>query len=260
MELDISDILADVHSSSLSQQDQLASTAHLDHQQLTRLWTSERTCPDILPWPTELMQRVMARVQAQIARIEDLAAGIVPTNMPGHGGSGSGTGTGNQNLNLTLSILQTDLSRTQFLVRSLLRQRLAKLTKHAAYYLAQLSAAETKETLLSPAEAEFLRGHQALLAGLYGASFLEAFPAQLRRLDDTAGGVSMVEGPEGKASVFVRCLSERWGRNGEGEGEGEDDDDDEGGGGGLRMRRGDVWVVRWEDVKKGVLGGNLELL
>lgn len=257
MELDISDILADVHSSSLSPQDQLASTAHLDHQQLTRLWTSERTCPDILPWPTELMQRVMARVQAQIARIEDLAAGIVPTNMPGHGGSGtgSGTGTGNQNLNLTLSILQTDLSRTQFLVRSLLRQRLAKLTKHAAYYLAQLSAAETKETLLSPAEAEFLRGHQALLAGLYGASFLEAFPAQLRRLDDTAGGVSMVEGPEGKASVFVRCLSERWGRSGEGE-----DDDDDGGGGGLRMRRGDVWVVRWEDVKKGVLSGSLELL
>lgn len=201
------------------------------------------------------MQRVMARVQAQIARIEDLAAGIVPTNMPGHGGSGSGTG--NQNLNLTLSILQTDLSRTQFLVRSLLRQRLAKLTKHAAYYLAQLSAAETKETLLSPAEAEFLRGHQALLAGLYGASFLEAFPAQLRRLDDTAGGVSMVEGPEGKASVFVRCLSERWGRSGEGE---DDDDDDGGGGGGLRMRRGDVWVVRWEDVKKGVLGGSLELL
>jgi GINS complex subunit 4 len=256
MELDISDILAEVHSSSLSPQDQLASTANLDHQQLTRLWTSERTCPDILPWPTELMQRVMARVQAQIVRIEDLAAGIVPTNMPGH--SGSGTSTGNQNLNLTLSILQTDLSRTQFLVRSLLRQRLAKLTKHAAYYLAQLSAAETKETLLSPAEAQFLRGHQALLAGLYGASFLEAFPAQLRRLDDMAGGVSMVEGPEGKASVFVRCLSERWGRSGGGEDE--EDDGDGGGGGGLRMRRGDVWVVRWEDVKKGVLDGSLELL
>jgi GINS complex subunit 4 len=259
MELDISDILADVHSSSLSPQEQLASTAHLDHQQLTRLWISERTCPDILPWPTELMQRVMARVQAQITRIEDLAAGIVPTNMPGHSGSGSGTGTGNQNLNLTLSILQTDLSRTQFLVRSLLRQRLAKLTKYAAYYLAQLNAAETKETLLSPAEVEFLRGHQALLAGLYGASFLEAFPAQLQRLDDTAGGVSMVEGPEGKANVFVRCLSERWGRSVGGEDE-EEDDDGGGGGGGLRMRRGEVWVVRWEDVKKGVLSGSLELL
>lgn len=250
MDLDISDILADVHSASLSAQDHLASTAHLDHQQLTRLWTSERTCPDLLPWPTELMQRVMARVRAQITHIEDLAGGIVPTNFA--------SGTGNQNLNLTLSILQTDLSRTQFVVRSLLRQRLAKLTKHAAYYLAQLDGAE-KDTmlLLSPAEGEFLRKHQALLGGLYGASFLEAFPAPLRRLDDTAGGVSMVEGPEGKTCVLVRCLSERWG------GEEQEDDDEEeerGGSGGLRMRRGDVWVVRWQDVKKGVLDGNLELL
>ena len=246
MDLDISDILADVHSSSLSSQEHLASTAHLDHQQLTRLWTSERACPDILPWPTELMQRVMSRVRAQIRRIEDLAAGIVPTNTAGN--------AGNQNLNLTLSILQTDLSRTQFLVRSLLRQRLVKLTQHAAYYLTQLTA-DTKETLLSPSEVEFLRGHQALLGGLYGASFLEAFPAQLRRLDDTAGGVSMVEGPEGKGSVFVRCLGERWDSDG-----GEDEDEDPDRGGGLRMRRGQVWVVRWEDVKKGVLEGSLELL
>ena len=129
-----------------------------------------------------------------------------------------------------------------------------KLTKHAAYYLTQLNA-DTKETLLSPSEVEFLRGHQALLGGLYGASFLEAFPAQLRRLDDTAGGVSMVDGPERKGSVFVRCLSETWESDG-----GEDEDDDPGGGGGLRMRRGEVWVARWEDVKKGVLGGSLELL
>jgi GINS complex subunit 4 len=249
MDLDISDILADVHSSSVSSHDHLASTAHLDHQQLTRLWTSERTCPDVLPWPTELMQRVMSRIRAQITRIEDLAAGIVPTNL-------SRASSGNQNLNLTLSILQTDLSRTQFLIRSLLRQRLAKLTKHASYYLTQLNA-DTKADLLSPSEAEFLRGHQVLLAGLYGASFLEAFPAQLRRLDDTAGGVSMVEGPEGKRCVIVRCLSEVWGGE---DRDGDEDEDSTSGGEGLRMRRAEVWVVRWEDVKKGVLDGSLELL
>jgi hypothetical protein len=28
----------------------------------------------------------------------------------------------------------------------------------------------------------------------------------------------------------------------------------------LRMRRGEVWAVRWEDVWKGVLEGELELL
>ena len=253
MDLDISDILADIHSPEPLSQSHLTSTAYIDHQQLTRLWTSERTCPDILPWPTELMQRVMARVRAQITRIEDLAAGIVPTNLSGN----SGSRAGNQNLNLTLSILQTDLSRTQFLVRSLLRQRLAKLTKHAAYYLTQLNA-DTKEHLLAPAEVEFLKQHQALLSALYSASFLEAFPAQLRRLDDTAGGVSMVEGPEGKSAVFVRCLGERWG--GSEEDADEDGDGDGGPSGLLRMRRGEVWVVRWEDVRKGVLDGNLELL
>lgn len=247
MDVDISDILADVNSSSLSHNDHLASTAHLDHQQLTRLWTSERTCPDILPWPSELMQRVTSRVRAQITRIEDLAAGMVPTN---HSGAAS-SAVGNQNLNLMLSILQTDLSRTQFLIRSLLRQRLAKLTKYASYYLTQLNA-DTKADLLSASEVDFLRGHQALLAGLYGASFLQAFPGQLRRLDDTAGGVSMVEGPEGKGCVLVRCLGETWGGN--------EDADDSGPGGDLRMRRGQVWVVRWEDVKKGVLDGTLELL
>lgn len=256
MDIDISDILDDVHSSHATSSS-LASTAHIDHQHLTRLWTSERTCPDLLPWPTELMYRIMSRVRSQISRIEDLAAGIAPTNNAAGGG-------GNQNLNLTLSILQTDLSRTQFLIRSLLRQRLAKLTKHAMYYLTQQQiGGDTKETLLSPAEVEFLKGHQALLGGLYGASFLEAFPAQLRRLDDTAGGASMVEGPEGKQAVFVRCLKGRWGDEDRGYVNDEDEDNDDerdGSGGSLRMRRGEVWVVRWEDVRKGVRDGHLELL
>ena len=57
----------------------------------------------------------------------------------------------------------------------------------------------------------------------------------------------MVEGPEPKESVFVRCLADTW-RGGDG-------DED-----GLNMKRGGVWVVRWEDVKTGVLDGSLELL
>ena len=95
-----------------------------------------------------------------------------------------------------------------------------------------------------------MRSHQALLSDLYSASFLEALPAGLRRLDDNAGGDRMVEGPDGLEGVFVRCLGEGW------------DNEDDGGGGegegdgteamfktGLRMRRGEVWVVRWRDVR-----------
>ena len=93
----------------------------------------------------------------------------------------------------------------------------------------------------------------------------------------------MVEPPDLKATVFVRCLAERWlsvsspststlrargGENwldgstrmGNGEEDLDNDDEDQEDSREFEMMRGQVWVVRWEDVKKGVLSGKLELL
>jgi GINS complex subunit 4 len=240
--MDIDDILDDLDRTAHTS---TASTA-LDHQQLTRFWISERAAPDVLKWPTDLMDRLMARVRQQIETIEDLTAGV------GMGNSN----TGSSNSNLTLSILQTDLSRTQYIIRSLLRQRLAKLTKYAMHYL----TVDNKSGLLSHQEQSFLQNHQALLSNFYGASFLSAFPAQLQRLDDNAGGLNMVEGPDGKKAVFVRCLAERWSNDPMYEDYDADDDERAGGSGSLVMRKGQVWVVRWDDIKKGVDKGALELL
>ena len=272
MDLDISDILADIsHTSQLSHRQshshQHAHPSHYpdtdsftDHQLLTRSWTSERCAPDLLPWPSELMSRIMSRVANQIARIEDMAAGMSDPSTS----TSSSKGTGNANINLTLSILQTDLSRTQFLIRSYLRQRLAKVTKHAPYYLSIIQSSETsdaKSKYLSPSEIQFLRHHQALLSELYDASFLSSFPAALRRLDDTSGGVAMVEAPNGAGAVVVRCLAEGWGNAEEVEnGSTRGADEWVGATVELRMRRGEVWVVRWRDVKSGVERGGLELL
>ena len=282
MDVDISDILADVSRlpSSYAAGDpttysQLLSdpqSTHTDFQALIRAWTNERMAPSLLPYPTALMSRTMTRLREQISRIEDLTSD--PTSYEGsfHANGyantisrGKGGGASAQNLNLTLSILQTDLSRTQFLLRSLLRQRLAKLTTHAAFYLGSLDA-DTKKHLLSDDEVRFLRSHQALLSDLYSASFLEALPAGLRRLDDNAGGDRMVEGPDGLGAVFVRCLGEGWDNEDDGGGAGGGEGDGDGVGGeamfktGLRMRRGEVWVVRWRDVRQGVVAGELELL
>jgi len=246
MDLDIDDILADVshphqlHPSQFSPSQIDPSTSFLDHQKLVRAWTTERCTSHLQVYPTELLQTITARVQAQITKIEDLSNSDPNTT----------NGTSNQNLNLTLSILQTDLSRSQFLVRSLLRCRLSKITKHAAFYLEQLNTSDTKTGLLGDSEIQFLRNHQALLSNFYSGSFLDAFPPQLRKLDDKAGGNSMVEGPDMQEAVFVRCLGERW----------ESDPGDEGESIELRMRRGEVWVVRWEDVQEGVKSGMLELL
>lgn len=151
--MDIDDILADLDRTESSP----TASAALDHQQLTRFWISERAAPEILKWPTELMDRVMLRVRQQIEKIEDLTAGV---------GMNSAH-TGSSNSNLTLSILQTDLSRTQYIIRSLLRQRLAKLTKYALHYL----TADNKSAILSLPEQSFLQNHQALLSNLYGGAF-----------------------------------------------------------------------------------------
>lgn len=114
-----------------------------------------------------------------------------------------------------------------------------------------------------------------------------------------AGGVGMVEGPDMDSAVFVRCLGTLGLREGDRGRRGlrdEDEDEDmrrgeergdgvvvsggygsvagEGGrrgdGGGdeggrgeervIRMRRGDVWMVRWSAVREVVVAGECELL
>lgn len=61
--MDIDDILASVdratnHSSPES--------VTIDHQHLTRLWVAERAVSEVLPWPAELMDRMMERVRKQV--------------------------------------------------------------------------------------------------------------------------------------------------------------------------------------------------
>lgn len=33
---------------------------------MTRYWVAERVAPEILPWPSELMDRVLERIQRQV--------------------------------------------------------------------------------------------------------------------------------------------------------------------------------------------------
>jgi len=59
MDDDIADILASVSAPSISQRT-------LDLQALTRAWVAERTAPELLPYPTELVERVMERLGKQV--------------------------------------------------------------------------------------------------------------------------------------------------------------------------------------------------
>ncbi|KUL84385.1 hypothetical protein ZTR_06322 [Talaromyces verruculosus] len=276
--MDIDDILASVdRATNHSSPESLT----IDHQHLTRLWVAERAVSELLPWPAELMDRMMERVE----NIEDLTASSyemsnnIDTTTTTY--NSSGNNNKNNTLNLKLSILQTDLSRTQYLIRSYLRQRLSKITKYAMHYLVLISppapssatqngdGVRTEDTLpnpspsstgstttpLSSAEAQFLYSHQYLLASHYRLSFLASFPPQLRRLDDNAGGTSMIQGPDMREVVVVRCLvpevavvipaDEILDREREGD---------------VIMRMGEVWVGRWEGVKGAWERGDVEIL
>lgn len=296
MDIDISDILADVSRpnppsrSRPSHQNQTSSTttrppstgppppylddpsssAFLDHQLLTRSFVSERNSPELLPYPSALLSRVMERIQMQIGRIEELASGGGYEDSSANRGHGSGGGAGN--VNLVLSILQTDLGRTQYLVRALLRVRLGKVGRWGGWYerLVEEEGGEGEsksgggvvgggeETvaggLLSVQEAAFLRKRQVLLRGFYEGSFLSGMPGKMRRLDEGGTGEGgMLEGPGREGVVVVRCLVGEWGNEGEvGRERGCEVE--------LRMGRGQVWVVRWGDVRVGVLEGKLEVL
>jgi len=82
------------------------------------------------------------------------------------------------------------------------------------------------------------------------SSFLGGFPEQLRGLADTAGGISMVGGPDEDSGVFVRGIVEEvvvLGRGREEDGE-------------VEVGKGEIVVARWSDVKEHVERGEMELV
>lgn len=155
------------------------------------------------------------------------------------------TGDMDPKTNFALIVIQTELERHRFLVRSYLRARIAKLDRHALHYL---SSAELRARL-SPTELAYATRHQALLHNHYLASFLSSFPASLQNLNDTAGNTSMVDGPDLDAAVFIRLL-----RDSAVVGRGTDTDDT------MDGKTGDVVILRWSDARPLVQSGRAELV
>lgn len=121
----------------------------------------------------------------------------------------------------------------------------AKIDKYTLHYL----STPTLRARLSPTELAYATRHQALLHNHYLTSFLSALPPALRNLNDTAGNVGMVDVPDPDTAVFVRLL-----RAAEVKGRGTDEDS------AVAGKEGDVFVVRWEGVRRLVEDGIAELV
>ncbi|KAI6770180.1 hypothetical protein HG530_004809 [Fusarium avenaceum] len=221
--MDIDDILRQVDPRSHG-----VPTETRDLQALTRLWVAERSAPELLEWPTDgLFERVNARIKSQIEKVEDMTGDMDPKT------------------NFALIVIQTELERYKFLVRSFLRARIAKVDKHTLYYL---SSQELRDRL-SPTEVAYATRHQALLHNHYLSSFLASFPQQLQNLNDTAGNISMIDSPDLDTAVFIRMLRDK-----DVYGQGTDADIT------LPAENGDVLILRWSSARQMVDVGDAELV
>jgi GINS complex subunit 4 len=174
-----------------------------------------------------LFERVNDQIKAQIEKVEDMTGDMDPKT------------------NFALIVIQTELERYKFLVRSYLRARLAKIDKHTLHYL----SSQDLRARLSSTEIAYATRHQALLHNHYLSSFLASFPQQLQNLNDTAGGVSMIDAPDLDSAVFIRMLTDR-----DVHGQGTDADNT------LPAEHGDILIMRWSSAKPFVTIGDAELV
>lgn len=152
--------------------------------QLTRAWTAERIAPEVLPFPKLLVDDLTAALRSQIEFVEQ-------------------TELTDLKVNFQLVVIQTELERIKYLLRSYLRTRLCKLDKCPYYYLND----SLVKSRLSSLEIQYLQKHQAIVERHLFATFIKDLPESggLHKLDDkAAAGVSMVDAPDLKRPVFCK--------------------------------------------------------
>ncbi|KAK6067606.1 hypothetical protein SCUP515_10079 [Seiridium cupressi] len=221
--MDIDDILREVDPTENAIPD-----ATRDLQMLTRAWIAERSAPELLDWPADgLFERINERIKAQIETVEDMTGDMDPKT------------------NFALIVLQTELERFKFLVRSYLRARIAKIDRYTLHYLSSAAL----RSRLSQTELAYATRHQALLHNHYLSSFLGSFPNNLQNLNDTSGNITMIDTPDLESAVFVRLI-----RDSTVEGKGIDAD------GRMEGKVGDIYILRWSDAKPLVDGARAELV
>ncbi|KAK9235772.1 hypothetical protein V1525DRAFT_408876 [Lipomyces kononenkoae] len=200
-----------------------------DFNSLVQLWTHERTCPDILPYAHELLDTIVDRVRGQIEVIEEYTT--------------SGDSSGG-NAKLKVLFVETELERVKFLVRGYLRARIHKIDN---YYMHILNNPDVQHKL-SQSELRYTKRRANQLKRYYDHRFLASLPQLLQRLDDTAGGLHMIDAPDLDEVVFIRVL-----RDSPGEVDLGNDDK-------IELRKGNIYVLPYKVIRRYVDDGDVQLM
>lgn len=155
-----------------------------DYEQLQRAWVSERSSPELLPYEKEMLERVLRRLREKVEFIEYNSIELEKI----------------KDVKLKLMIVESEVERINFLVRSYLRTRLLKIDKFTTF----IHNTDDELKKLNPNEITYMERHFEILADLYNKLFLLKLPESLHSLDDNSGGLNMVTEPNLDLPVFFK--------------------------------------------------------
>ncbi|CCD22862.1 DNA replication protein SLD5 NDAI_0A07080 [Naumovozyma dairenensis CBS 421] len=195
----------------------------LSFKQLMTCWRNERCAPELLPFPHELMKRMMSRIQEQMEYIENISMGFLEndhTHYSDHSPQDRNKlatdddpvatrMNSNHDSKLPLLCMEAEIERVKFVIRSFIRCRLSKIDKFSLY-LRQLKEDDTNiislDEILSREELEYHERHFLISLKLLNDSVLKYMPTELQAINDTEGSVNMIEEPDWNKFVFIHVV------------------------------------------------------
>ncbi|TDL16299.1 GINS complex, Sld5 component [Rickenella mellea] len=157
-----------------------------DLQELLRLWQNERHAPEILPSNGELLSRVLDQIRRQS---DDANALRRDANL-------------SEEEHYMTMLVQTEVERVKFIIRSYIRTRLFKIEQFARH----MTNDPEIQARLSQAELTHARRYTALVEKQFTTSVLGHLPDTQRGLDDDVPTLpNMVTEPDKDRPVFIHA-------------------------------------------------------
>ncbi|KAJ4488097.1 hypothetical protein J3R30DRAFT_3695745 [Lentinula aciculospora] len=133
--------------------------------QLTRHWMNERHAPDILPAEEELLASLLDHIRRQSDAVQLLR----------------GEPSASEEEHIRIMLVQMEVERVKFIVRSYVRTRLFKIEKFARFIMTDA----TIQTRITTAERVHASRHAHLTDHHFHNSVLQSLPETQSHLDDT---------------------------------------------------------------------------
>ena len=154
-----------------------------DMKFLREAWIKEKMVPDILPYEEGLIERILERIRTQLEFIEMNSLELQ---------------TQEKDIKLMLVIVESELERVQFLIRSYVRLRLQKIDQYALH----IQENENQREKLNQDEVTYMEGHLTMLYELFEDQFLKKTRSRINNIGEDQ---DMVDEPDLDRHVFLQC-------------------------------------------------------